>query len=657
MEQKILKYQIATIQKIEIAYTYSSDIALELGQLVAVDLRNRECCGIVVGDSQDSYSGVTKKISAILPYKISPQYIKFAEFVAFYNIANIADVFKLIVQFNIKTLLLPERALKSVVRDVDATIKLSDDQFHAAQKMKQFVDIFKVILLHGITGSGKTEVFLEFAVPIVESGKQILILVPEVSLSIDLAKKVASKFRIPVYVWHNSISRGKKVSIWKKAANGEPMILVGARSALFVPFVNLGCIVVDEEHDKSFKQNEYVVYHARDMAIYLASCLNIPIVLSSATPSVESFNNAQNEKYEYIVLKSRYFQYAKLPDIYIDDMKKHKATGVLSQHSINQIANCLAQNKQALIFVNRRGHTPKVLCHSCGAKVECPSCSAWLCYHRNMNQMVCHYCGFFSAAKTVCDFCQSDDIVGIGDGIEKVCEEVVKLFPDKRVMGLSSDTMNTQAKISHAIDKIKNSEVDIILGTQIISKGHNFHNLNLVIITCIDMMLYGDDFRSTEKAFQLMHQVSGRAGRVGSIDSNAQVVIQTYNPDDELMKILHTNNIAKLYSTEIANRKLMKMPPFGKLVSIILSALSENEVCYFAKKFLGASSAVPKNGKKIKILGPIQPPMFKLRSRYRLRILVMSESHMQEYIKAWVKISKIPKNIKITIDVDPHDFF
>jgi primosomal protein N' (replication factor Y) len=603
--------------------------------------------GVVVHSQGSEFSGKIKEIVSILPYTIPEQYVNFARFVSDYNISSIGMVLKLVIPFSIDAVLSPDKASKPFSRKC-REVELSTAQSNAAQEIAKFLDCFRTILLHGITGSGKTEIFVEVARRLLP--KQILILVPEVALSNELARKVAERLGIDVFIWHNSISKAKKLHIWRRAISGEPMAVVGARSALFIPFANLGIIIIDEEHDGSFKQNETPTYNARDMAIYLGQCLVIPVILSSATPSVESYNNAKSGKYEYITLQSRYFKDAKLPSVTIHDLRKEKMDGSLSKYAIEKIYQYLKLKKQVLIFVNRRGHTPKVLCKSCGWKVTCPGCSTWLCYHQHSDEFVCHYCGYRTSTKRVCEECGNQNLIGIGTGIEKVYEECAGLFGDAKIAILSSDTMNTPNKIGNTISAIKNNDVDIILGTQIVAKGHNFNSLNLVVVTCIDTMLYGDDFRSIERAFQTLSQVSGRAGRSGEVE--AEVIVQTYCPNDELMKIIHNNDIERMYTLEIQNRKLVGMPPFSRMASILVSALSEKEATACANKLVKNAPEI----RGIKILGPIQPNIFKLRSRYRTRIIVISHIKLQEYVKNWVFSCKIPYNVKVSIDVDPYDF-
>ena len=651
MGQTLLNYSIAVGRDLDGAFTYTSSHDLELGQLVLVDFRGKETVGLVIDRGKADFDGKLKDIAFILPYKIPAPYLQFAKFAADYNLIKFGNVFKLMAPFSADAILAPEKEPRERNVENPQDVILNKEQSDAVEKICCYIGEFKTVLLHGITGSGKTEVFLEVAKKILERGyQQILILVPEVALSSELSQKVASRLGCDVFTWHHTVSPSRKLNIWKKAINGDKMIVVGARSALFIPFENLGGIIIDEEHDGSFKQNETTIYNARDMAIYLGYCKNIPVILSSATPSVESYNNVISGKYEYVKLKSRYFENATLPSVIINDLKKEKLSGTLSEYSIMEIRECMRAKKQALIFINRRGHTPKILCRSCGERVTCPACSTWLCYHHNTSELVCHYCGHRSAVRNLCSSCKSPALIGVGSGIEKVYEECLELFPNARIMMFSSDTASTPNRISKAIAQIKNGEVDIILGTQIVAKGHNFDNLNLVVVTCVDAMLYGEDFRSIEKAFQTLYQVSGRAGRVGNTGS--KVIIQTYNPDEKLMTILEKNDVEQLYSLELQNRKLTGMPPFGKMASITISALSENEVKKFTQQLLRSMPHIP----GIKVLGAIQPSLYKLNSRYRLKILLLSQSGLQSYIKSIDALSKIPRNIKVSIDITPHDF-
>jgi primosomal protein N' (replication factor Y) len=679
-----VNYEIAVFLNIDNVYTYSHSEFFEMGQIVIVPVRNTEVMGVIVRvidnplkqnlrnfsvslqKIEDNVTRPLKPISSILPYSIPEPYVVFAQFVANYNLNALGMVLKLIVPFSIDALLSQEKKIdysekglhpEGVERAqaVDMNeVKLSPSQKNAVEKIIALsTGGFKTFLLHGITGSGMTDGFLVGArdrIFVSKAARQILILVPEVALVGELAKKVAARLGIEVFIWHNFISKSKKLQIWRMAINGKSMAIVGARSALFIPFRNLGIIIVDEEHDSSFKQDETTMYNGRDMAIYLGLCLGIPVILSSATPSVESYNNAKTGKYEYIKLSSRYFENAKLPEVTIHDLRKEKLNGCLSNYAIEKIFECLRAKKQILVFVNRRGHTPKILCKSCGWKVICPGCSTWLCYHQSPPAFVCHYCGYRTYVRNGCDECGAQNLIGIGIGIEKAHEECKKLFPEARVLVLSSDTINTPNKISKAIEEIKKGNVDIILGTQIVAKGHNFDALTLVVVTCIDAMLYGEDFRSIERAYQLLYQVSGRAGRTGAFRS--EVIIQTFCPNDELMKIVKNNDMERMYTLEIRNRQLLKMPPFWNMASITMSALSEKEVSDFAKKLVLKAPEC----REVRVIGPFQPVNFKLRSRYRLRLIVISSCRLRDYIREWILSDRFPKCIRLTIDIDPYNF-
>ncbi|MDR1488215.1 MAG: primosomal protein N' [Holosporales bacterium] len=636
----------------QISFTYSHiDDSLKNGQIVIVNFRNKECIGIITEKNNENYKGKLKQILSILPYRIPKAYIELSKFVSKYTITSFGRILKLLVPFSIESILLEEKKIKSVYAKIAEKISLNSSQAFAVSQIKKFDTQFKTILLHGVTGSGKTEVFLEIA----KAKKQVLILIPEIALSTGLAEKITSRLpNIPVFIWHHSVSLAKKRDIWKKAINGEKLIIVGARSAVFIPFSKLELIIIDEEHDISLKQSEGIIYHARDMAIYLANLIKIPIILSSATPSFETYYNAIIlKKYEYIELKNRYFKGVTPSQIYIDDLKKHKYNGnLLSEYSIKSIKSSLSCGKQALIFINRRGHTPRTLCSKCGWKATCPNCDTWLCYHEKDKFLRCHYCGYATKHILRCNECGGDTLIGAGIGIEKAFEQISKIFPNARIMNVSSDNMNTPAKIESSIGIIERGEVDIILGTQILAKGHNFMKLNTIIVSCVDSMLYGEDFRASEKAFAMILQVSGRAGR-SEQSGISTVIFQTFNPDDTLVKLLVSGDLEEFYRQELSNRRATKMPPFGKIISITLSSQNQNELRSFANSIL-RNGVTSQSG--IRVIGPITPHISRIRNTYRLRFIVISSHLVQNYVKNWINLIKVPKNIRITIDVDPYDF-
>ena len=632
---------------IDFLCTYSSSDELQPGQLIAVYFKNKKIIGIVFDNAEDSdYLGDIKQVSDVLPYTINKVYLNFIKFVSEYNLIPMSSALKLLCPFNLTVLLKQHKSHVGIRSDVIANVILNEEQQNAVNKIE--LEKFDVYLLHGVTGSGKTEVFLEVAKQL--NNAQILILVPEITLSNVMAESIAKRCGREVFIWHNSVSPAKKLSIWQNAIQGEPIIVVGARSALFIPFSNLKLIVVDEEHDPTFKQNDHQIYNARDMAVYLASLLKIPIILSSATPSVESYKNAIDCKYKYIKLTSRYYLGANLPTVNVTDMRFVKKNAIFSPETIEKIKYYLNNNQQILIFVNRRGYATKRLCPNCGWKIMCPACDTWLCYHATGSRLICHHCGYTSSNIKQCKRCGNEYLVNFGIGIEKVYAECQKLFTKASIVMCSSDNMNNPTKIDEVINKIKNNEVNIIIGTQILAKGHNFNSLNLVVVANLDYMLYTENFRAVENTFQLLYQVTGRAGRTGNFQS--EVIIQTYNPEEPLLTMI--NNQSEFYKNELNNRKLTNMPPYGHIISIEISSSNDNKANEYAQELTqnlrNASIA------NTIVVGVIIPNLYKTNYKYRYNILLISKNSIQNKIKDILKSYKPHSGIFTKIDVDPYNF-
>lgn len=645
-------YNIGIVRKnISDKYLYKSDVNLDIGQLVIINFGKKNLIGIVLEKLETTnYSGNIKEIIEILQYTIPNGYIKFIQLFANYNLIMLGTALQLIVPFVIDNIYKMPRKIRSILPKEQINVTLNDEQQTAVNNIWSNINKYNTTLLHGITGSGKTEVFLEIIRRLINKKSQILILVPEIALSNALAQAISSRCNIEVFIWHNSINITTKLYIWKKALNNEPILVVGARSALFIPFVNLRFIVVDEEHDLTFKQVNNPIYQARDMAIYLAHCLNIPIVLSSATPSIESYKNAIEGKYNYLKLTSRFHKNAKLPSIIINNMIGTSHKNIFSNDTLNEINKYLKMKQQILIFVNRRGYAPKRFCPKCGWKALCPACDSSLCYHIIDNTLKCHRCGYEINNINKCPKCYNPYLINIGVGIEKVYAECNRLFPDANIIMCSSDNMNTPNKIDNIINKISNHEVDIILGTQILAKGHNFNNLNLVVVTNIDYMLYSEDFRALEHTFQLLNQVSGRAGRVGNIES--KVIIQSYNP--EAIEIYKNSNQEVFYKRELNNRKLTNMPPYGNIASIEISSKSDDKAIQFTENVKQILyNTLPKN---IKIIGPIKPVLYKINYKYRYKIIILSKYSLTNDLKKSFSQIKKPNNIGLTLDLNPYEF-
>lgn len=625
-------YQIGVCrEKISDLYTYQFDLDIVIGQLVIVDFNYKKCIGLVLGKSTNcTFTGVIKPILQVLNFTISNGYIDFIQFVSHYNLIPLGSALKLLIPFK-KFKYIQSKPVEDLITQ---SVTLNDEQQIVVDNISKNLGKFYPVLLHGVTGSGKTEVFLSV---INKLKAQILILVPEIALSNALAQKISQRCQSTVFIWHNAISNNKKLTIWQMAIKGDQLIVVGARSALFIPFSNLQLIVIDEEHDITFKQTEHQIYHARNMAVYLAKCLHIPIILSSATPSLETYKNAMEGKYQYIKLNNKFFNFSQLQDIKIQDMSN--TSDIFHPESIKEIQKYLNLKQQILIFVNRRGYAPKKLCKTCGWKVLCPRCDTWLCYHAQTNKLVCHYCGYDTFNITKCKKCGNNYLINIGIGIEKVYAECVKLFPNKKIIMCSSDNMNTANKIEKIINEI-NKDVDIILGTQILAKGHNFNKLNLVVITNIDYMMYSSDFRALEHTFQLLNQLAGRAGRTGTLQS--KIIVQTYNKNELIFPSLN-----EFYNQELQNRKLLHLPPYSVMASINLSGKNLEEVKNTAIEISTMFN------KSIQVIGPITPTIYKLKNNYRYRVILIAEKNLQSYIQK-VKLPK-SKSVKINIDINPYD--
>ena len=474
---------------------------------------------------------------------------------------------------------------------------------------------------------------------------------PEIGLTGEFEKKFKKFFGFEAAVWHSKITPKKKKIIWSGLANGEIKVVIGARSALFLPFKKLGLIVVDEEHDQSFKQDEGVIYNARDMAIARANVENIPINLVTAVPSIETFANIKNKKYSLSRLINRYKD-ANLPKHHIIDLNKNKLAKktFISIKTIEKVEAHLKKKDQILFFINRRGFAPYVLCKKCLNVFSCPNCSINLVYHKNKKQLICHYCGYSTGLQRKCNKDHICDFVFSGQGVEKIAEEVKTLFPDQKTIIFSSDTMN-KASGKNILDKIILGEINILIGTQLISKGFHFPNLNCIVVLDIDLTSQGHDLRSAEKNLQLYHQLSGRAGREGK---SANVYFQTYNLKPEVIDQITNEDPFKFLERELELRKQNNLPPYERFVSLILSSVNEKQLDQESLKL----KKIMTNSINEKILGPVNAPIFKINRKFRSRLLIRAKksSKIQKKIKIILKEFKIPSGKKLTVDVDPISF-
>lgn len=533
---------------------------------------------------------------------------------------------------------------------------LSPDQRIAADILRELAskDEFNVALLDGVTGSGKTEVYFEAVAEIIRHGKQAMILMPEIALTGQFLDRFALRFGVRPIEWHSELTPRTRARNWAAVASGEAQVVVGARSALFLPYANLGLIIVDEEHDQAYKQDEGAHYHARDMAVVRGHIAKIPVVLCSATPSVESEVNARKGRYRRVALPSR-FGGQHMPHIEAIDLKREGPPRgkYISPRLAEEIKIAVERKEQALLFLNRRGYAPLTLCRACGHRFACTICDAWLVDHRFRQRLVCHHCGFSMPRPHQCPHCSAEEsLAAIGPGVERLQEEAAALFPDARTMVLSSDLITSIETMRSELTEIAEGRVDIIIGTQLVAKGHNFPRLNLVGVVDADLGLGNGDPRAAERTFQLLNQVIGRAGRE---QGRGVGYLQTHQPEHPVMKALVASDREAFYASEIEARERALYPPFGRLASLIISAGDRPTAEGFARKLV----ALAPLDERVQVLGPAEAPLAVIKGRYRFRVLVKSARNvdLSDYVRSWIAAAPKPTgNLKLEIDIDPQSF-
>ena len=534
-------------------------------------------------------------------------------------------------------------------------LELSAEQRKAANGLvtKVAEGAYDVALLDGVNGAGKTEVYFAAIARALRAGLQSLVLLPEIALSAQWFDRFAARFGVAPAVWHSELTAAQRRHTWRAVASGEAMVVVGARSALFLPFAKLGIIVVDEEHDASFKQEEGVIYHARDMAVVRARHEHIPVVLTSATPALETMVNAETGRYHRFHLPDRHGS-AGLPQIEAIDMRRVElpATRWLSPRLLEAMADTLTRKEQVMLFLNRRGYAPLTLCRACGHRLGCPNCTAWLVEHRHLGRLQCHHCGFTARLPESCPSCQAEGkFAACGPGVERLAEEVAAEFTAARLAVMTSDTITTPAGAADLVRRMAAREVDILIGTQIIAKGHHFPLLTLVGVIDGDLGLNGGDLRAAERTYQLLHQVAGRAGRA---EHPGRVMMQTYMPGHPVVEALVAGDRERFLAQEAEDRLARAMPPFGRLAALIVSGPHEPSVQDTARDL---ARAAPRHD-GFEVLGPAPAPLAILRGRYRYRLLMKAprEAHVQRPLRAWLAAVKIPNNVRVQVDVEPYSF-
>ena len=528
-------------------------------------------------------------------------------------------------------------------------------QAQAVEVMRSAADgAFSVTLLDGITGSGKTEVYFEAVARTLERGRQALIMLPEIALTSQFMDRFSGRFGCSPVEWHSALSSPERARAWRAAVTGEARVVVGARSALFLPYKELGLIVVDEEHDGGFKQEDRVHYQARDMAVVRANLGKFPVILSSATPSIESHVNARNGRYRNVVLAGRYSG-ADLPEIVTIDLRREppEKGKWLAPTLLTAITETLEKQQQTLLFLNRRGYAPLTLCRSCGHRFDCPQCTAWLVEHRYRNRLNCHHCGFSLPLPEKCPKCGDvDSLVACGPGVERIAEEITARFPEARLALLSSDLVPSLTEMREIIKSIEAGEADIVIGTQMVAKGHHFPQLATVGVVDGDLGLGTADPRAAERTFQLLQQVTGRAGRVLAAGRG---FVQTYMPEHPVMQAIITGDRDAFLENEIRQRQSGMLPPYGRLAALVVSARDKELAELFARDV--AHRAPP--AERIDVLGPAEAPIAIIRGRYRWRLLVKAprELDLQGYLRTWLgSLPKPPSDLRLTVDIDPYNF-
>ena len=593
---------------------------------------------------------ITKKLNV---ENLSPSMIKFISWFSKYNLVPLGMSLKMcllnkgVVEKNFN-----QEFDKFIINSNKKKFLLNEEQKKSLKFIRNAGDKYNVTVLEGVTGSGKTLIYFERIKDLIDKGYQALILLPEIALTNQFSKRFEDFFGTKPAIWHSKATKKNRSIIWKGISEGKINIVIGARSSLFLPFKNLGIIIVDEEHDASYKQDEGVSYNARDMAITRASIENVPISLVTSIPSIETYNNIINEKYKVTRLKKRYKE-ASLPNIEIINLRKENIdkNSWIAKKTLSKVNKFLEKGDQVLFFLNRRGYAPFVVCKKCGYKFHCPNCTVNLNFHKKINRLLCHYCGYKSSLERKCKDDEKCDLLFCGPGVERIFLELKKIYHNKKIEIFSSDMLESNKLTKKILDKIENKKIDILVGTQLLSKGFHFPKLNCIVVVDGDFSSHGYDLRSAEKNVQLYHQLSGRAGREGS---PATIFFQTYTPDDEVLINISKNNPYDFLNKELSLRKEKKLPPFYRLISIIISGKNELSIMKFAAII---KSKLPRI-KNVNILGPVLAPITKLRKRYRCRILIRypKDLFLQKHLSHLLNNIKITSGIKLEVDVDPINF-
>ena len=646
-----MKAQVLLPKIFNYPFIYESNKKGNIGDLVEVPFGTKKEIGIIWKNNRSEPKNIKiKNIKRFVKYSINKKLVNFIEWFSTYNMVSVGLVLKMVMGdsdkfFKNKDDILVEKKTKI------KRFEFSSEQLEAIKFLEKENKKFDVSVLQGVTGSGKTIVYFERVKKILRKKKQALIMLPEIFLTNDFKSRFEDFFGFEPAIWHSKITPKKKRIIWKGIISNKIKVVIGARSALLLPFKKLGIIVVDEEHDTSYKQDSGVIYNARDMAISRANFERIPIHLITSIPSIETFNNIQNKKYRHFKITKR-FENFPLPETKIVNLNIGKIKNkFISEETIEEVKNYLNNGDQVLFFINRRGYAPYLICKKCGSKQVCDNCSLYLTFHRLKDKAICHHCSFEKNINIKCEIEKNCDFIMYGPGVEKIYEEVKTIFPKKKVDIFSSDYLKTKEKEKILFQKINEKKIDILIGTQMISKGFNFPKLNCIVVIDADFSGRGYDLRTTEKNIQLYHQLSGRAGR---FSSKSLIIYQSLTPQDAILNELIKNKSEELLKNELNLRKKNNLPPFIRLIAVIVSSNT------MSLSLQGAREIKVKLGqiKDIEVLGPVDSPLFKVKKKFRSRLLVRFSNRflMQKKITNVLNRLKISSKIKLTVDVDPVNF-
>ena len=636
-----------------LTYISSSKDNFQKGDVVEVPFGNSKEIGVVwdklqTTDKKIKLRRINKKIDKI---NFDKKMIKFIDWFSVYNIVPKGMALKMCLGGKNNFIKIEnEKEFETLVKKNNYS--LNNEQNIALKDLKKSGDNFNVSVLQGVTGSGKTIVYFELIKEVLKKKKQALVLLPEIFLTNQFEDRFLDFFGSKPAIWHSKITPKNKKKIWHGVNRNQIKLVIGARSSLFLPFKDLGLIIVDEEHDSSYKQDEGLIYNARDMAIARASIEDLPIILVSSVPSLETFNHIKNKKYKHTKILKRFNNYplpeTKIINLSLENLKNQ----YIARETTRIVDEYLKKNEQILFFLNRRGYAPFLICKKCGHKHACPNCSIYLTYHKSIDKLVCHHCGYKRIINKKCtDNKNNCDFIMYGPGVEKIFDELKIKYPEKNIEIFSSDYLSRKKKSEEMFQKIKKNQVDILVGTQMISKGFNFPKLNCIVVVDADFSGKGYDLRTTEKNIQLYNQLGGRAGR---FSSKSIIIYQTISPSNETLRDLLQNNPEKFLENELLIRESNNLPPFKRLIAIVVSSKSKEYSLIGAREIKKKIQTI----ENLEVLGPVDSPIFRVKKMYRTRLLLRSKNEIfiqKKLIKILDKM-KISSKIKLTVDVDPINF-